>query len=234
MVYVYCNCFMFLYTTNELQIVGFNHYSLLLIYFVSIVLAISVIVVKSPVVSILYLIGLFCTVAVYLVMSGMIFAGLVYLLVYVGAISILFIFIVMLLNVRISELLTEGRNSTVLGILAIFSMGFIFSKPLPEGPYNIFNLSDSIFNIFSDKSFSTSVKYNDISIAAVSTKSWDNSLAEISHMASVGNILYNSFFIDLIIVSFIILLAMVGAIVITVKSITRVSENESNMNISTN
>lgn len=227
---------MFLYITNQIQTVGSNNYSLLLIYFLSIVLAISVIIVKSPVVSILYLIGLFCTIAVYLVMSGMTFAGLMYLLVYVGAISILFIFIVMLLNVRISELLTEGRNSTILAILAILSIDLIFSQVLPasEGSYNVlYNTITGLYNNVTNNSFSTYIEYDKINVAAVTAKSWDNSLAEISHMSSIGNILYTSSIMFLLIVSLIILLAMIGAIVITVKSITRLTENDSAVNIST-
>ena len=61
-----------------------------------------VVISKSPVVSVLFLIGLFLAIASYLMLSGITFIGLAYLLVYIGAVSILFLFIVMLINVRIS------------------------------------------------------------------------------------------------------------------------------------
>ena len=54
-------------------------------------------------------------------------------------------------------------------------------------------------------------------IAFVTAKSWDGSLAETTHITSIGNIMYTSYSIWLIITSLILLLAMVGAIVITIK-----------------
>jgi len=45
------------------------------------------------------------------------FIGLSYLLVYIGAVSILFLFILMLINVRVSELQAETSNSLPLAII---------------------------------------------------------------------------------------------------------------------
>ena len=53
-------------------------------------------------------------------MLGMNFIGLSYLLVYVGAVSILFLFILMLTNIRISELTTDSSNSIPLAMIGIF------------------------------------------------------------------------------------------------------------------
>jgi hypothetical protein len=57
------------------------------------------------------------TIAAYLFMLGINFIGLSYLLVYVGAVSILFLFILMLINVRVSELSTDNSNSIPLAIM---------------------------------------------------------------------------------------------------------------------
>jgi NADH-ubiquinone oxidoreductase chain 6 len=54
-------------------------------------------------------------------------------------------------------------------------------------------------------------------LANVTSLSWDGYLAETSHITSIGNILYGNYSIWLIITSIILLLAMVGAIVITLK-----------------
>jgi NADH-ubiquinone oxidoreductase chain 6 len=51
----------------------------------------------------------------------------------------------------------------------------------------------------------------------VTSNSWEGYLAETSHITSIGNTLYGSYSIWLIITSIILLLAMVGAIVITLK-----------------
>jgi NADH-ubiquinone oxidoreductase chain 6 len=77
------------------------------IYLVSAFLALLTIISRNPVVSVLYLIGLFVNVAGLLILMGYNFIGLAYILVYVGAVSILFLFILMLINIRISELFTN-------------------------------------------------------------------------------------------------------------------------------
>ena len=58
--------------------------------------------------SVLFLIGLFSTISAYLILAGVNFIGISYVLVYVGAVSILFVFILMLINIRISELLKRN------------------------------------------------------------------------------------------------------------------------------
>jgi len=52
----------------------------------------------------------------------------------------------------------------------------------------------------------------------VTSVSWDGYLAETSHITSIGNIIYGNYSIWLILTSIILLLAMVGCIVITLKS----------------
>jgi NADH-ubiquinone oxidoreductase chain 6 len=51
----------------------------------------------------------------------------------------------------------------------------------------------------------------------MTSKIWDGNLAESNHITAIGNIMYTNYNIWLIIASFILLLAMVGAIVITIK-----------------
>ena len=51
----------------------------------------------------------------------------------------------------------------------------------------------------------------------ITSKIWDGNLAESNHITAIGNIMYTNYSIWLIIASFILLLAMVGAIVITIK-----------------
>jgi NADH-ubiquinone oxidoreductase chain 6 len=54
-------------------------------------------------------------------------------------------------------------------------------------------------------------------LANVTSVTWDGYLAEISHITSIGNILYGNYSIWLILTSIILLLAMVGSIIITIK-----------------
>lgn len=197
---------------------GFISLSLDLFSLLSILSGIMVIISKNPIISVLFLIGLFLSIACYLLILGISFIGLSYLLVYVGAVSILFIFILMLINVRISELLSNTSNSIPLAILIPILFYNIVYEIIPED-YSVFtstvNLSDSsniqnkakFFNFYSNSS----------KVAFITDKIWDGSLAETTHITSIGNIMYSSYSMWLIITSIILLLAMVGAIVITIK-----------------
>ena len=104
---------------------------------------IFVIISMNPVISILFLIGLFGGISFYLIILGLSFIGLTYLIVYIGAISILFLFIVMLINVRISELQSNTSNSIILAII----VGILFNYSLFDLlPYDIAILNNYNIN----------------------------------------------------------------------------------------
>lgn len=217
-----------IYFLNETFTSGFKVEVLDIISVLAILCGILVIIIKNPVLSVLFLIGLFLSIASYLMILGLNFIGLSYLLVYVGAVSILFLFILMLINVRVSELVSNTRNSIVLAIFISISFNFPVYEILPYSiaevkSYNLSmtttldqiwqNYSDFLLKILKLNSGETS---ND-KIYYVTSKLWDGNLAEASHITSIGNIMYTSYSIWLILTSIILLLAMVGAIVITIK-----------------
>jgi len=122
---------------------------------ISIFSGILVITTKNPIVSILFLISLYLVVAVYLIMVGMHFIGLSYILVYVGAISILFLFIIMLINIRISELQSNTNNSLPLTIIIGIFISYSLFQLLPYdlailSNFNS-NLNNNLYNIFINK-----------------------------------------------------------------------------------
>jgi NADH-ubiquinone oxidoreductase chain 6 len=165
----------------------------------------------------------------YLIILGLSFIGLSYLLVYVGAVSILFLFILMLINIKGSEILSYTGNSIPLAII----ITILFNYPVYQIlPYSIaaFNsytvnlnntLNDIWYNNYTDylnKFFKiNSLELDKGEISFVTSKIWDGNLSETSHITSIGNIIYTSYSVWLIITSIILLLAMVGAIVITIK-----------------
>lgn len=209
----------------------------------SILSGIMVITSKNPVVSILFLIGLFLSISFYLILLGLNFIGLSYLLVYIGAVSILFLFILMLINVRISELLTDSYNSLPLLIMINVSLYVFISNITPlmsntvEDKNNLFAHSLTTENsLISSENIEAAAEtiekfkpvngfemwnyvyetYN-YNPNYVTSLMWDGNLAEHSHIASIGNIMYTSYSIWLLLTSIILLLAMVGCIVITIK-----------------
>jgi NADH-ubiquinone oxidoreductase chain 6 len=54
----------------------------------------------------------------------------------------------------------------------------------------------------------------------VSSKNWEGNIVDVSDIMSIGNIMYTNYSIWLILTSIILLLAMVGSIVITIKQKT--------------
>lgn len=169
---------------------------------ICIFLGIYTIICKNPVVSVLFLIGLFSSIATYLILIGLTFIGISYLLVYIGAVSILFLFILMLINIRISELLSNNNNYLPLAILSIISFIYILGQIIPINTK--FDNMNKEYTILEEIHFA-------------SGSSWDLNLVDITHIQSIGNIMYSSYSIWLIITSIILLLGMVGSIVITVK-----------------
>src|SRR3954453_2425278 len=120
-----------LYILNETFTNGYRSEILDIISLAAILCGILVIISKNPIVSVLFLIGLFLSISSYLMILGLNFIGLSYLLVYVGAVSILFLFILMLINVRISELLSNTSNSIPLAIIIAVSFNYPVYQILP-------------------------------------------------------------------------------------------------------
>ena len=75
---------------------------------------IMVIRAKNPVYSVLFLILVFCNVSGLLLLINLDFFAMVFLVVYVGAIAVLFLFVVMMLNVKLAEI-----NDSILRYLPV-------------------------------------------------------------------------------------------------------------------
>lgn len=194
---------------------GFFSQFLDVLSIISIFFGIFIIVSKNPIVSVLFLIMLFSTISVYLILIGAKFIGISYLLVYVGAVSILFLFILMLINIRVSELISDTNNNIPLAILTILAFINPINNILPDQIVRSDSFLDILFKGEINK-FSDYLKSNS-QISYVSSKNWDNNIYDSIDIVTIGNILYTSYSIWLIITSVILLLAMVGAIVITIK-----------------
>ena len=192
-----------MFIVNDQTFTGYSEMSLDLVYVIAILLGTLVIISKNPIISVLFLIGLFLSISCYLILIGLNFIGLSYLLVYIGAVSILFLFILMLINVRVSELLVDSINSIPLAILLGSFFNYFVNSVLP---YMIIAFNNLLYHI------NTATR-----LANVTSVSWDGYLAETSHITSIGNILYGNYSMWLIITSIILLLAMVGSIIITIK-----------------
>ncbi len=87
--------------------------------------SVLVITSKNPVISVLYLIAVFINTAGYLILLGIGFIGLAYIIVYIGAITVLFLFVIMMINIKLVDILEVGKEYTKNLPLAL-AIGFVF------------------------------------------------------------------------------------------------------------
>jgi NADH-ubiquinone oxidoreductase chain 6 len=140
----------YLYLISDIKTNGFLVEILDILSLICILFGIYTIISKNPVVSVLFLIGVFSTISCYLILIGLSFIGISYLLVYVGAISILFIFILMLINIRISELLSDTNNYLPLAMLSVIPFVYILGQNISFNSIQ-FGFINYFYNSFFEK-----------------------------------------------------------------------------------
>jgi len=160
-------------------------------YFFSFIVILSsflVIFVSNPVHSVLFLIFTFFNAAIIFLIFKAEFLAMTLLIVYVGAVAVLFLFVVMMLNIS-ESIIKEG-------FLRYFPFGLLLISIFLIELFMIFN-SDKI--IFPESGL---IKINEImNLGMNNTK-------------SLGLFLYTDYFIIFQISGFLLLLAMIGAIVL--------------------
>lgn len=149
-----------------------------------------VILAKNPVHSVLYLVILFITSSFLIICLEADFMALILIIVYVGAIAVLFLFICMMLNIRLDSK-DSGGVHTYMPLSGIF--GIIFILELSLALYNSFNNSYINDDVLGFKSL----------------------YFKVSNIRVIGDVLYNYYYVYFILASVILLLAMIGAISLT-------------------
>jgi len=89
--------------------------------FLAIIAALFVITTQNPIYSVFNLIVLYILVAFFLIFKGITYIGLSYIIIYVGAIAILFLFILMMIDLEI----VEKRNNNYLPLLFLLLVGSV-------------------------------------------------------------------------------------------------------------
>jgi NADH-quinone oxidoreductase subunit J len=200
----------------------------ILFYFLSllaIVCAAMVVISKNPVHSILYLIGLFFAISGHYVLLNAQFLAIVNIIVYAGAIMVLFLFVVMLMNLNKESEKTTNKWSSLTGVVA---GGFLII---------------SLVSFLKMKEFKTSVVKSRIDDSIAQAAGYQNTKAipdsvtavlvnkrvnfkdgEIGLVKNLGNALFNDYVVPFEISSILFLSAMVGAVVLGKRE--RRKENE--------
>jgi len=159
--------------------------------FIAIVSAVMVTASKNTVHSVFFLILDFISISCLFIMIGAEFLGMIMLIVYVGAVAVLFLFVVMMLNVaqQKNQWFSSKESSRHIPVGLIISTLIFFELIIVIGGWkykpDLFDLNNSMTNF------------------------------NLSNTHSIGQILYTDYIHIFQISGMILLVAMVGAIVLT-------------------
>jgi NADH-quinone oxidoreductase subunit J len=160
--------------------------------FVAIAAGVMVVVSRNPVHSVLFLILAFFNASGLFVLIGAEFIAMILVVVYVGAVAVLFLFVVMMLDINFVELRQGFMRYMPIGAL----IGIILAIEL------IFVLG--AWSISSDASL----------VKAAPAPA----VEQTSNIAALGNIIYTRYIYLFQAAGVILLIAMIGAIVLTLRS----------------
>jgi|ERR1043166_1298624 NADH-ubiquinone oxidoreductase chain 6 len=194
---------------------------------------------NNPIISIVFLISTFVHAAAYLILIGVNFFGISYIVVYVGAIAVLFLFIILMINIKYNEIVETGKSynkNLPLGFIISTFFLFIFNaiaittfNNIPLLALEFFNYSTNYFNVKDNVNFIINMssnpiisKYDDNLLDGFNNyqlldigKKMDSIIMEYPQIEALGHSLYTYGGILLIILSLVLLLAMVAIIVIS-------------------
>ncbi len=196
-----------------------KHFLIDIIAFTAIISTLLVITSKNPVISVVFLVSLFINAACYLILIGVGFIGISYIIVYIGAIAVLFLFVIMMINIEVSDVIETGSQYTKTLPLAL-SVGFLFIYEIyniiPFSFNNLYAISsvlDIFFNfnwlILDPELIKTTLVY-----MVANPIIADTHFFILSQIETIGQIMYTDGSIWLIICSVILLLAMIAPIFI--------------------
>ena len=173
---------------------------------ICIISAFFVIFSKNPVFSVLFLIFTFANVTCILFMFNLEFLPISFVIIYVGAIAVLFLFVLMMLNIKFAELTENTTNN--LPFVLVFSLLFL-AEILYLFKFEFFSLqlaqnSSELFII--DYIHLFSIKHHFLNFCQL-----------FSNVQIVSFALFNDYLYCFFLSSLVLLLAMIGTISLTLK-----------------
>ena len=175
---------------------------------------------KNPVIAVIFLISTFLNAAGYLILLGVGFIGITYIILYVGAITVLFLFVIMMINIKLTDILETGSEYTknlplalAIGSLFIYEIFTImpFSFNNVSGISTILELFTNLNGLLLNSDVSTLSSVNTALNPAIADIAFTNFL----QIQAIGQGLYTYGAFLLIICSMILLLAMIAPIFIS-------------------
>jgi NADH-quinone oxidoreductase subunit J len=175
-----------------------------------------VISVKNPVHSVLFLILVFLNASGLLFLLEVEFFSLMFIVVYVGAIAVLFLFVVMMLDIKITDSNKSSNRfkyfpvASLLGLILFSEIISVIIRNFESNP------------LFHDRERALKAWYvtgleSDTGNSFVIYEENLYGLVSLNDIEVLGQILYTYCFIYFLIAGIILLVAMIGAIVLTLK-----------------
>lgn len=179
----------------------------------SVISGILVITSSNPVISVLFLITVFILAACYLITIGVNFVGLAYLIVYVGAVAVLFLFVVIILNIRVSEIVDVGlehSKNLPLGFIVGILFTFEFLSIVPA--FSI-ELGTSFFTKITAfyLGLDSTINLNEVYISSIGPIA-DTGFSTYTQIQALGQGLYTHGSFSLLLAGILLLLSMIGPI----------------------
>ena len=168
--------------------------------------ALMVIFSKQPINSVLFLIFSFINASGLFLLAGAEFLALIIVIVYVGAVAVLFLFVIMMLDFNPDTIKQETRKYLPVGLF----IGFVLFLEI-------------ILMMYSPELFSNEFK---IIGRVVETN--------LTNTEILGNLIYTDYFLQFQMAGFILLVAMIGAIVLTLRHRDYVRRQNINDQVSRN
>ncbi len=204
-------------------------------FFSSLFLLAGIMVIQSrnPVHSVLFLILVFFNAAGLLILLKLDFFAMIFLVVYVGAIAVLFLFVVMMLNIKLNEINEKKLRylpvGGLLGILFLFEIFLIVDNDLVPAFkidnsnflkfYNAIELLDGKNSTIQYEKFLSLNEH-------LQFTNWYSILDTVPNIQAIGMLVYTYYFYFFLLASLILLVAMIGAIVLTMHKNIHVKRQE--------
>lgn len=253
---------------------------------IALISGVMVIRARNPVHSVLFLIVVFCSSSGLLMLLGLDFFAMIFLVVYVGAIAVLFLFVVMMLNIKLAEIhdnvlrylpvggllgflflceilvvvdndlialvnptwpillatqsgLTFTQQIYLVSIFlqeilgALFnghvniSLGVIFNEFITDisTPLRVCVETTNLGAYLAQDSLESASGFNSVNLPIAYTE-WTNQLQVITNIEAVGQLVYTYYVLYFFLAGLILLVAMIGAIVLTMHKGTPVKRQD--------
>ena len=169
--------------------------------FILILSALAIITVQNPIYSVLFLVLNFVTAAGLLFLLECEFLSLLFIVIYVGAIAVLFLFVIMMLDVKIlggsKDFFKYIPIGSFIGGIFLFEISLIIHQTFENGAY--FNTQFGIDSVNFHNNY-----YLDIDF--------------FTDIMSIGQLMYTYYIVQFLAAGFILLLAVIGAVVLTMNN----------------